>query len=117
MKKTLETLYCPVCGCTKVQALAWLNANTHEFIKWEENDIELNTNWCPQCRDMVQAMNLIELWEQFSEVPINNNDEIEKDFLGFLAGTSRFDIWHWFDERCPNNLHDDLMYPSKQQQS
>jgi phage terminase large subunit-like protein len=25
-------------------------------------------------------------------------------------GTNRFDIWHWFDENCPNNLHDDLMF-------
>lgn len=29
----------------------------------------------------------------------------------FPAGTSKFDVWHWFDERCPNNLHDDLLYP------
>ena len=30
-------------------------------------------------------------------------------FLFFSAGTSKFVVWHWFDERCPNNLHDDLM--------
>jgi hypothetical protein len=57
-------------------------------------------------------------WEQFSNIPINNDDEIETDFLcgsinevcHFKKGTSRFDVWHWFDERCPNNLHDDLMF-------
>lgn len=36
--------------------------------------------------------------------------EIEEDFLNFPAGTLKIDVWHWFDERCPNNLHDDLMY-------
>lgn len=55
-------------------------------------------------------MTLPELWERLSEIPVNNDDEIEDDFLGFDAGTSKFDVWHWFDERCPNNLHDDLMY-------
>ena len=46
----------------------------------------------------------------FENYPVNNDDEIEADFLSFPAGTSKFDVWHWFDERCPNNLHDDLMY-------
>ncbi|WP_279103999.1 hypothetical protein [Bacteroides acidifaciens] len=41
----------------------------------------------------------------------NNDDEIEEDFLNFSAGTLKIGVWHWFDERCPNNLHDDLMYP------
>lgn len=57
----------------------------------------------------MQLKTLKELWDDFSDVPVNNNDEIERDFLYFKAGTSRFDVWHWFDERCPNNLHDDLM--------
>ena len=44
------------------------------------------------------------------DIPVNNDDEIEKEFLNFPAGTSKLDVWHWFDERCPNNLHDDLMF-------
>lgn len=42
---------------------------------------------------------------------VNNDDEIEEDFLNFPAGTPKFDVWRWFDERCLNNLHDDLMFP------
>lgn len=38
------------------------------------------------------------LWELFGDVPINNDDEIEEDFIDFPAGTYRFEIWHWFDE-------------------
>lgn len=66
--------------------------------------------------DNPKLYTLIELWELFAEVPVNNNDEIEEDFLCFEAGTSRFDIWHWFDERCPNNLHDDLMFNNNEKQ-
>ena len=31
-------------------------------------------------------------------MPINNDDEIEEDFIDFPAGTYRFEIWRWFDE-------------------
>lgn len=51
---------------------------------------------------------LKELWKEFSEVPINNDDEIERDFLDFEAGTDRFEIWEWFDEQCPNGVYKDL---------
>jgi hypothetical protein len=57
------------------------------------------------------------LWEQFRDIPIDNQDRILKSFavfdMVFPRYTSRFDIWHWFDERCPNNLHDDLMFPKE----
>ena len=49
---------------------------------------------------------LKDLWEQFGEIPINDCDEIEKPFLHFPAGTYRFDIWHWFDERWPGGVYD-----------
>lgn len=52
---------------------------------------------------------LQEMWEAFSDIPINNDDEIEKPFYFWEAGISRFEIWHWFDELCPNGLAVDLM--------
>lgn len=43
---------------------------------------------------------LEELWGQFADIPMSEETEcIEEPFLGFLAGTSREEIWHWFDER------------------
>lgn len=57
------------------------------------------------------------LWEQFADIPIDNQDRILKDFVvfdyKFPKYTNRFEIWHYFDEKCPNNLHDDLMFPKK----
>lgn len=43
---------------------------------------------------------LEELWKQFGDVPMNPSTEtMETPFLDFPAGTSRIDIWHWFDKR------------------
>ena len=47
---------------------------------------------------------LVQLWEEFSQIPIDNNDCIEKDFCCWEKGTYRFDIWHWFDEKLPNGI-------------
>lgn len=43
---------------------------------------------------------LEELWEQFTDVPMNPETEcIEVPFLGWGAGVQRDEIWHWFDRR------------------
>lgn len=44
---------------------------------------------------------LTDLWEKFGNIAINNNDEIESQFLHFEKGTDRFEIWHWFEEQNP----------------
>ena len=48
---------------------------------------------------------LTELWLLFGDVPINDNDQIEEEFIGYEAGTNRFDIWEWFDERYEGGVH------------
>lgn len=49
------------------------------------------------------------LWDEFSEVPVDDNDGIERPFHGFERGTDRMEIWKWFDEQCPNGLVKDIM--------
>ena len=88
---------------------AWVNPNTGEISC--NDSIEVTDCWCGICEEHVELCTLSELWEMFGDIPVNNDDEIEEDFLNFPAGTLKIDVWHWFDERCPNNLHDDLMYP------
>ena len=109
MKHTLLTLYCPECGGTNVQIMAWVDANTNKYCSDVNTPAEREDTWCDDCEKHTGLATLTELWETFSEVHINNDDEIERDFLRFPAGTSRFDVWHWFDERCPNSLAVDLM--------
>lgn len=107
--KDLNTLYCANCGSSNVEMKMWVNPNTGENGGESSDRFEEEDCWCKGCEEHVRLLTLKELWDKFSEVPVNNYDEIERDFLLFYAGTSKFDVWHWFDERCPNNLHDDLM--------
>ncbi len=102
-------LYCTDCGSDEVEVIMWVNPNTYEIGEDYNCPPEVEDCWCKNCEEHVQLKTLKELWDDFSDVPVNNDDEIERDFLCFKAGTSKFDVWHWFDERCPNNLHDDLM--------
>lgn len=47
---------------------------------------------------------LEKIWDEFGDIPINDNDEIEQDFYYWEKGTNRFDIWHWFDEKLPRGI-------------
>ncbi|MFA5297698.1 MAG: hypothetical protein WC389_05755 [Lutibacter sp.] len=47
---------------------------------------------------------LAKIGDEFSNIPININDEIEVDCYCWEKGTYRFDIWHWFDEKSSNGL-------------
>jgi hypothetical protein len=51
---------------------------------------------------------LKKLWKEFSEVPVDNEDNIERDFRDFPAGTDRFEVLSWFDDMCPNGMMKDL---------
>lgn len=110
MNKSLEALYCSECGNSNVEIRMWVNPNT-KAIGDRCSDFTEEDNWCKTCEEHVELLTLIQLWEKLDDIPVNVDDEIETDFLCFPAGTTKFDVWHWFDERCPNNLHDDLLYP------
>ena len=49
------------------------------------------------------------MWQLFGDVPLNTNEEIDHSFLFWKKGTDRMDIWHWFDEQCPNGLVEDII--------
>ena len=43
---------------------------------------------------------LDKLWEELSDIPLDNTGKkIDKNFYIWEKGTSKEDIWHWFDER------------------
>ncbi len=71
---------------------------------------------CPHCSSTGYLMeldsdssftdpDLEQLWDAFGDTTINDLDEIEEPFLDFPAGTYRFDIWHWFDERYSKGVY------------
>lgn len=48
---------------------------------------------------------LDKMWEQLSDIPVNNTGEIIEDkFYIWEKGTSRDDIWYWFDERVQGGI-------------
>ncbi len=59
--------------------------------------------------DILSFAVLEHLWEAFTDMPIDKDECIDENYHIWNKGTSRFDIWHWFDERCPNGLAKDLM--------
>ena len=69
----------------------------------------IDTEYCPECRCTEALMDvdygckfddweLERLWEIFGNIPVDDNDEIQEEFLGFQEGTDRIEIWLWFDE-------------------
>lgn len=45
------------------------------------------------------------LWAQFADVPVDpETDCIEDSFMGWMPGTHREEIWHWFDQRCSKGV-------------
>ena len=49
------------------------------------------------------------LWDEFGDIPIDEDECIDEDFYIWEKGTDRYHIWHWFDDKCPNGLAKDLM--------
>ena len=85
----------------------WIGKD-EELGLYYRDDIE----YCPKSKSTEALMDLeagrsfdeteIEkLWELLGEVPVNDDDEIEEEFLGFLEGTHKEEVWHWFDEVYP----------------
>ena len=49
--------------------------------------------------EKIKEIAIRNMWERFGDVPIDDADCITEKFFQWPAGTNRFDIWHWFDER------------------
>ena len=48
---------------------------------------------------------LEDLWRQFGDVAVSEEETIESDFLHYPAGTSKYEVWGWFDRFYPNGVH------------
>lgn len=108
MKHTLKTLYCPICGGTHVQIIAWVDANTNQYCSDVNTPLEKEDTWCEDCEDYTGLFSLSELWEEFQKVPKDDNGCIEESFLYFAVGTHKSEVEGWFNVRCPNGLEYDL---------
>ncbi len=44
--------------------------------------------------DIFQALSYEELWEMLGDIPTDDDEEIEEEYLHFPIGTYRYEIWH-----------------------
>ena len=77
------------------------NAGSYVLVRVEPFEDEDRVKMTPE--------KLNEWWDEFSEMPVDNDDRIERAFHIFEKGTDRMEIWKWFDEQCPNGLVNDLL--------
>jgi hypothetical protein len=60
--------------------------------------VHVSTPWMTNIEERDKMLE--QMWGYLDDVPFDPESEtIEEDFLCFKAGTSRDDIWHWFDAR------------------
>lgn len=77
----------------------WFKDRVHgEHFLFYTGDQYSVIQFCPDCEKKLDYMRWIkDLWAAFGDIPMNPDTEcLEEYFLGFPAGTSRYDIWAWF---------------------
>ena len=69
--------------------------------------------YCQKCAEELEREKNLkmarELWEELGDVIVDDNDCIENPWRTFEAGTSRYDIWHWFESFFGVSVAKDLM--------
>lgn len=53
----------------------------------------------PSLETVTEDNDLETAWELLADVCINEEDEIDRDFLYWKKGTDRQAIWNWFDQK------------------
>lgn len=49
-----------------------------------------------------------ELWDDFGNICIDEEERIDSQFLHFPVGTDRMVIWHWFESEFDLSIVEDL---------
>lgn len=107
-----------ICKCNKCNSLL-LDTNPQVgSIKFDVDYLnlsELVDHKCPNCDvdDYLDDYVCNRLWELLGSVPVNNDDEIEEQFLHFPIGSDKLEIWLWFEETFGISVIK-LMYKNKQ---
>jgi len=86
-----------VVGLTKEQAKALYQLKRDNLLEIESLE-PITKGTITEQSEQLRNLSLKKTWGLFKDVPINENEEIEEQFLSFPIGTCRDDIWHWFEE-------------------
>lgn len=50
-----------------------------------------------------------DLWAELEDVPCDDMDNLDADWYSFPKGTSKFEVWQWFEEAFCLSVAEDLM--------
>ena len=100
----MNKVYCYKCGW--IGTFNQLGVLALDDLDDDGNEIKY---WCcPECGSVEGISDCIaheyvdyeleDLWETFGDIPIDDNDLIQQEFLGFPVGTNRMELWKWFYE-------------------
>ena len=64
-----------------------------------------NKSYILGVKDIHNREAILELWDAFGDIPVDDNQCIEVPFLHFGEGTALIDVWHWFEEELDYPVH------------
>lgn len=64
---------------------------------------------CIDFKEDIICFTALELWENFGDIPVNEEGEIEVSWHIFAKGTDKYDIWHWFEGEFDISIAEDFM--------
>jgi len=82
----------------ELSAWSWIAGIRENHVSGKRWPIEGKMN-CAKC-----------LWKGLGCIPVDENDSTEEVFLHFEVGTSREEIWHWFEHEFDVSVAEDLMH-------
>lgn len=89
-----------------------------ERIRLLENLVEYNKKYscftpeeiANMLEEVYRSKHILALWNEFGDIPMDPKTEcICSPWHGFPTGTSREDIWHWFEKQFRISVGSDLM--------
>ena len=92
-----------ICKCNNCDNL-YIDTNPQVGAKKYDVDYlnldDLYDHKCPKCKvdDYLDDSVYRKLWNILGDIPCDEEEEIEEEFLHFGIGTDKYEIWHWFEE-------------------
>lgn len=53
---------------------------------------------CVYAKESTHLQTVQDLFSEFADIPVNNEDEIEQSWAHFDKGNDRFEVLKWFEE-------------------
>ena len=110
-----------ICKCNNCDSLLIDNNPQVGAKQYDVDSLSLNElisiedmRACPNCKtdeyltDSDKLGTARELYKLLDNICIDENDDIDEEFLHFPIGTPNTEIWHWFEETFDVSIMEDL---------